>query len=281
MNVERALNITVSAVGAAECTEEGKQCEGSCTARITVSPKGHTVSANSTVLTGPKVTRSTECVCGARDFRRPETCQTHPCLNGGSCLETQYGPTCSCPKNYEGPRCQQMSREFHGSGWAWYPGLAICSESHVSLDFITTSSDGLLLYNGPIAPPNPSRKLVSDPQLVSQVFKTVKRFEETRTVKDRERSGRPKSATNEQKSLDVLQTFVENPSTLARVAAEDLDMSHTSELNVLYKNKYHPFKVTLTQELAEDDFDRRTEFCEIIMRKCDKIQNFLSSIFFF
>ncbi|KAG8330224.1 hypothetical protein J6590_068322 [Homalodisca vitripennis] len=71
----------------------------------------------------------------------------------------------------------------------------------------------------------------------STVFKTVKRFEETRTVKDRERSGRPKLATNEQKSLDVLQTFVENPSTSARVAAEDLDMSHTSVLNVLHKNK--------------------------------------------
>lgn len=114
----------------------------------------------------------------------------------------------------------------------------------------------------------------------STVFKTVKRFEETRTVKDRERSGRPKSATNELKSLDVLQRFVENPSTSARVAAEDLDMSHTSVLNVLHKNKYHPYKVTVTQELAEDDFDRRTEFCEIMMRKCDEIQNFLSSILF-
>ncbi|KAG8261997.1 hypothetical protein J6590_062307 [Homalodisca vitripennis] len=67
----------------------------------------------------------------------------------------------------------------------------------------------------------------------------LKKLEQSKIAKEVEG---PNSVTDEQKSLDVLQTFVENPSTSARVAAEDLDMSHTSVLNVLHKNKYHPFK---------------------------------------
>lgn len=37
----------------------------------------------------------------------------------------------------------------------------MCDNSHLSLEFITRKSDGQLLYNGPIVPPEPEEVLVS------------------------------------------------------------------------------------------------------------------------
>ncbi|XP_018377388.1 PREDICTED: uncharacterized protein LOC108770338 [Trachymyrmex cornetzi] len=91
----------------------------------------------------------------------------------------------------------------------------------------------------------------------STVQKTVIRFFEAGTVKDRPRSGRPKSATNDDKSLDVLQSFQENPHLSVSRAAQAHDISEGSVFNILQRQKYHPYKIIIAQELMEDDFDRR------------------------
>lgn len=48
------------------------------------------------------------------------------------------------------------------SGWAWYPPLELCDESHLSIEFSTRKPDGVLLYNGPIVPPETDEQLISD-----------------------------------------------------------------------------------------------------------------------
>ncbi|KAF3686954.1 Neural-cadherin Cadherin-N [Channa argus] len=58
---------------------------------------------------------------------------------------------CQCPAQFEGPECQQSKHSFHGNGYAWFPPMTPCFESHVSLEFITDVVDGLLLYSGPLA----------------------------------------------------------------------------------------------------------------------------------
>jgi len=50
--------------------------------------------------------------------------------------------------------------------------------------------------------------------------------------------------------------------------------------NILGINQYHPYKITLVQELSDEDFDRRLEFCETIMRKFDENQNVFNQIVF-
>lgn len=60
-------------------------------------------------------------------------------------------PRCQCPAQFEGPECQQNKHSFHGNGYAWFPPMMPCFESHVSLEFITDMVDGLLLYSGPLA----------------------------------------------------------------------------------------------------------------------------------
>jgi len=45
----------------------------------------------------------------------------------------------------------------------------MCDNSHLSLEFITRKADGLLLYNGPIVPPETDEVLVSGNSLLSYV----------------------------------------------------------------------------------------------------------------
>lgn len=56
---------------------------------------------------------------------------------------------CECPTGFEGPRCEILSIGFDGNGYALYPSLQSCMESHMSLEVRTTSDSGLLFYAGP------------------------------------------------------------------------------------------------------------------------------------
>jgi len=47
----------------------------------------------------------------------------------------------------------------------------------------------------------------------STVQRTVTRFEQIGSVKDSPRTGRPKTASNDNKNIEVIQSFVENPHT--------------------------------------------------------------------
>ena len=112
------------------------------------------------------------------------------------------------------------------------------------------------------------------------VVKTVQRFELTGSVRNRSKSGRPKSAKDDEHALDILQSFEENPHTSLRKVAQDQEVHFISVRNVLKKNKLKPYKIHLLQELNEDDYDRRMEFCDIMMMKCDQNRDFFKFCFF-
>ncbi|CAH0564336.1 unnamed protein product [Brassicogethes aeneus] len=69
--------------------------------------------------------------------------------------------------------------------------------------------------------------------------------------------------------LDIMLEFEENPHTSSGKAAPMFGVSHSSILRTLKENKMHPYKMIPTQELTEDDFDRRTYFCEEMMAMLD------------
>ena len=114
----------------------------------------------------------------------------------------------------------------------------------------------------------------------STVSKTLRRFEETGSIKNRPVTGRPQAATNEEKSLDVLLSFVENPHESSRSVALQQDIDQKSVLKILKVNKFHPYKMKLVQELNEDDPDRRIEFCETMMEMITQNPIFLQNIVF-
>ncbi|KYQ50729.1 hypothetical protein ALC60_10189, partial [Trachymyrmex zeteki] len=88
------------------------------------------------------------------------------------------------------------------------------------------------------------------------------RFEEMGFVKDRNRQDRPAIATNPDKRLNVLQSFIEDPRNSIRKVAQQHDIDPMSVHKILKKEKFYSYKIHLAQELYEDDFDRHIEFCE-------------------
>jgi len=99
----------------------------------------------------------------------------------------------------------------------------------------------------------------------STVIRTIQRFEDTGSIKNRPRSGRRKTTTKNDKALDVLQSFVEDPHISINRVAQKHKIGYGSVHKILKLNKWHPYKLHLVQELSEDDFDRRIEFCDVMM----------------
>lgn len=114
----------------------------------------------------------------------------------------------------------------------------------------------------------------------STVTKTLKRFNQTGSVKNQPKLGRPRTCTNEENSLNILLDIVENPQTSVLQVALNHDMSRKSVQNILKRAKYHPYKIHLVHELNEDDFDRRLQFCETMMTMIDANENFVKRIVF-
>jgi len=69
------------------------------------------------------------------------------------------------------------------------------------------------------------------------VIRTVQRFMETGSVKDRSRNGRPTSASNDEKSATILQSFIETPT--------ENEVSQSSICNILKKHRFffHYYKM--------------------------------------
>nr|BAD91055.1 Af2-cadherin [Artemia franciscana] len=160
--LESEVGINITMVSIDECLQENYACIGSCTNIMEISALPVMVNANKTSLVGVRVDVLPECTCGARNFTAGMFCRPNPCFNGGRCTETRNGAMCQCPSGYDGPRCQQTTRNFRGHGYAWYPSLEMCENSHLSIEFLTKKGDGLLLYNGPIVLPEPEEMLNSD-----------------------------------------------------------------------------------------------------------------------
>ncbi|KAJ8945080.1 hypothetical protein NQ318_005260, partial [Aromia moschata] len=55
----------------------------------------------------------------------------------------------------------------------------------------------------------------------------------------------------------------------SRLTASALNISHSSILRVLTENQMHPYKLVPSNELEEDDFDRRILFCDQMMQMID------------
>lgn len=80
--------------------------------------------------------------------------------------------------------------------------------------------------------------------------------------------------------VDILLSVEENPTSSTRQIARENNVSHTTVLRCLHKEKLHPYKLTFVQELTEDDPDRRMDFCERLMNKLNRNEIALGTILF-
>ncbi|KAL4630306.1 neural-cadherin-like [Arapaima gigas] len=147
------LQVNVTRVHVDICAEAECSSSGGCSSQLTIGDTPVVVDSGSLSVVSAMVTAGAVCGCSAREHVR-QACNAYPqnpCLNGGVCIDSQSGYGCQCPSQFEGLECQQTKRSYHGDGYAWFPPIMPCFESHISLEFITEAADGLLLYNGPVA----------------------------------------------------------------------------------------------------------------------------------
>jgi len=96
-------------------------------------------------------------------------------------------------------------------------------------------------------------------------------------VKDHSRNGLT-SASNDEKSATILQSFIETPNTSTRKVATENKISQSSVCNIFKKHRFHPYKMLYVQELIHENFDRRIEFFELIeARGNDFVNNIVFS----
>ena len=71
---------------------------------------------------------------------------------------------------------------------------------------------------------------------------------------------RSRSVTNEDNAISVLSYFKAYLHASVRQVAKEMNMSVTTVDTITKRYKYHPFKMTLVQELRVTDGQRRLEF---------------------
>ncbi|KAG8441759.1 hypothetical protein GDO86_010801 [Hymenochirus boettgeri] len=146
--IESILGVRVTQIGEYEC-EKCSHMMG-CSIRSSFKQVPTIIKTGSITFGSVTIQITALCSCPSREFYHL-SCESNPCLNGGTCVDSELGYRCKCPPLFHGPECQQTKRTFMGQGYAWFPPMILCFESRLSLDFITENGSGLLLFNGPMS----------------------------------------------------------------------------------------------------------------------------------
>lgn len=114
------------------------------------------------------------------------------------------------------------------------------------------------------------------------VLELVAKFRETGSLANRKRivAAENQIVQNEGFNVAVLGHVNLDPTLGTRQLATISGISRTSFRRILKSNKFHPYKIHLVQELHEDDFDRRLEFCENMSERIINDPNLVFNICF-
>lgn len=104
------------------------------------------------------------------------------------------------------------------------------------------------------------------------------KFQQTGSVHDGKRSGRPNIGIDKQ--IDIVAEIVVNPSSSTAQVASTSGVSRSTVHRVLTKNKFHPYKLKMVHQLSDDDPDRRLQFCENMSTKILQQPDYVRTICF-
>ncbi|CAB1413810.1 unnamed protein product [Pleuronectes platessa] len=158
LQLEATVGVSISQVGVDDCPQAA--CQSGCSSQVSFGRTPVALSSGNTTLVSLAASTTAQCGCRGREAGQLpcSSYPTSPCLNGGTCQDGPVGRRCRCPPMFDGPECQQTKHSFGGRGYAWFPPIMPCFQSHISLEFLAESADGLLLYNGPLGPPASSEE---------------------------------------------------------------------------------------------------------------------------
>ncbi|XP_062512636.1 uncharacterized protein LOC134188488 [Corticium candelabrum] len=108
----------------------------------------------------------------------------------------------------------------------------------------------------------------------------MKKFEQTGSMQDRPRSGRP-SVINNEALRDVTKKLDRSPHKSLRRLSQEVGMSLTSTYRAVKKQKFFPYKVSAVHELKAQDTEKRVSFCRWFQQFIDMNgENILNDTFF-
>lgn len=93
----------------------------------------------------------------------------------------------------------------------------------------------------------------------------MKKFEQSGSVLDIDPPGRPVSVTDQAAKDEVSSALQKEPRTSIRKMSTDSGISRSSVRRIYKSMGFKPYIPRLVQELNEDDFDRRIEYCETFL----------------
>lgn len=156
----------INQIGIDECLNADQQCFTiGCLNKIELQSKQpYLVNANQTAFIGLHLQTVAQCACETdiqvQQDKQKDLLKSHKyCLNGGYPIRENQQTKCMCPDQtlYNGgERCQLTSISFDGNGYGWYKPLTTCDKWMLSIEILTQTSNGSILYNGPLNKRNQS-----------------------------------------------------------------------------------------------------------------------------
>ena len=111
------------------------------------------------------------------------------------------------------------------------------------------------------------------------IYDWHRQFETTGCLCKRSAPGRPRIA--EEQVERVRATYLRSPQTSTRRAIRELQIPKPTVWKILRKRlKMIPYKIQMLQRLSEGDKNKRCDFCESVLGRCDDEEGFMDRIIF-
>ena len=148
------LNVTMAPVDL--CRSEFQNCwDKGCATVLNIGPNPSLININEASFVGLDGSFKQLCNCPssmAPVTDSPPKCEAYSCYNSGTCIVNGTAIICICPIGYDGPRCQKTTISFSGAqSYIFLKPLESCEDDRLSLELITSASDALVLFNGPMS----------------------------------------------------------------------------------------------------------------------------------
>ena len=90
----------------------------------------------------------------------------------------------------------------------------------------------------------------------------------------KDRCGRKRSSTDNESADAVMQVFARSPNKSLRQCFREIGIKKAILHRTLRAQKWKPYNPRVVHALNEDDEDRRLQFCEWFLHKCDERKDF-------